>query len=413
MKKTILLGAVALLATTAFAAAAPLGQFTDHQDIGKPRHPGSASYDATTRTYRITAGGQNMWANHDDFHYVWKKMSGDVRASVDLTFVSPAPPPGAPGVIHRKGGIILRQVLDPDYAYVDVLRMGNEQLSLQYREKKGDETHLIWINTARQGTVRLEKIGDYVYLSVPGADGKLHHAGGSFKLHLTGPYYIGLGVCPHDDSKTETMAFKNLKIEPAKSVAWTKDATLQTMAVANTHEDQLEQTAVVTTTGGLGDVAWESDGKSLTYRSGGAFWRVAAEGMETKAPQKIATAAAGPRENTAWVYYSDAKSGKLWRVRPNGSGRAQVTKDSGTRDFSPHVSPDGKWLLYASAPAGTTARRDSDLDIRLIPIANGNPDLDRAVTMAKPYGGADALAFDPWSADSKSFAFVSHQPGPE
>jgi hypothetical protein len=33
--------------------------------------------------------------------------------------------------------------------------------------------------------------------------------------------------------------------------------------------------------------------------------------------------------------------------------------------------------------------------------------------MAKPYGGADALAFDPWSADSKSFAFVSHQPGPE
>ena len=413
MKKTILLGAVALLATTAFAAAAPLGQFTDHQDIGKPRHPGSASYDAATRTYRITAGGQNMWANHDDFHYVWKKMSGDVRASVDLTFVSPAPPPGAPGVIHRKGGIILRQDLDPDSAYVDVLRMGNEQLSLQYREKKGDETHLIWINTARQGTVRLEKIGDYVYLSVPGADGKLHHAGGSFKLHLTGPYYIGLGVCPHDDSKTETMAFKNLKIEPAKSVAWTKDATLQTMAVANTHEDQLEQTAVVTTTGGLGDVAWEPDGKSLTYRSGGAFWRVAAEGMETKAPQKIATAATGPRENTAWVYYSDAKSGKLWRVRPNGSGRAQVTKDSGTRDFSPHVSPDGKWLLYASAPVGKAASRDSDLDIRLIPIANGNPDLGRAVTMAKPYGGADALAFDPWSADSKSFAFVSHQPGPE
>ena len=104
MTRTILLGAAALLATTMFAAAAPLGQFTDHQDIGKPRHPGSASYDARTHAYRITGGGQNMWANHDDFHYVWKKMSGDVRASVDLTFVSPAPPPGAPGVIHRKGG---------------------------------------------------------------------------------------------------------------------------------------------------------------------------------------------------------------------------------------------------------------------------------------------------------------------
>jgi Tol biopolymer transport system component len=116
----------------------------------------------------------------------------------------------------------------------------------------------------------------------------------------------------------------------------------------------------------------------------------------------------GPHEDASWVYYSDTKSGKLWRVRANGSGRAQVTMDGATRDFSPHVSPDGKWLLYASAPAG--AARESDLEIRLVPLVNGNPDLGRAVTMAKPHGGADALAFNPWSPDSKSFAFVSHQP---
>jgi dipeptidyl aminopeptidase/acylaminoacyl peptidase len=411
MRKIMLLGAATLLAMTAAAYAEPLGQFTDHQDIGKPRHPGSASYDAATGTYRITAGGQNMWANHDDFHYAWKKMSGDVRATVDVTFVSPSPPPGAPGVIHRKGGIVLRQDLDPDSAYVDVLRMGNEQLSLQYREKKGDETHLIWINTARQGAVRLEKIGDYVYLSVPGADGKLHHAGGSFKLHITGPYYIGLGVCPHDDNKTETMDFRNLRIEPAKAVAWPRDATLQTMAVANTHEDQLEQTAVVTTTRGLSDVAWSPDGKSLTYRSAGATWRVPADGMETRAPEKADAPASGPRENNAFVYYSDGKSGKLWRVRPNGSERMQVTRNEGTRDFSPHVSPDGKWLLYASAPAGLAQGKGGDLEIRLVPIVSGTPDMGRAVTMAKPFGGADALDFNPWSPDSRNFAFISRQPG--
>ncbi|MBV9550187.1 MAG: hypothetical protein JO256_11000, partial [Alphaproteobacteria bacterium] len=281
MKTTCLLGSAIFLALTVAAAAEPLGQFADHRDIGNPRHPGTASYDAKTGTYRITGGGQNMWAKHDDFHYAWKKMSGNVRATVDVTFVSPSPPPGSPGVIHRKGGIVLRQDLDPDSAYADVLRMGNHQLSLQYREKKGDETHLIWINTAAQGSVRLEKIGDYVYLSVPGADGKLHHAGGSFKLHITGPYYIGLGVCPHDDNKTETMDFRNVKFESAKAIGWSKDATLQTMAVANQHEDELEQTAVVTSTTGLSDIAWSADGKSLTYRSNGAFWRVPAEGMET------------------------------------------------------------------------------------------------------------------------------------
>ena len=411
MRKIILLGATALLAMTAMAAAEPLGQFTGHQDIGKPLHPGAASYDAKTGTYTVTGGGQNMWATHDDFHFAWKKMSGDVRATVDVSFVSPAPPAGAPGVIHRKGGIVLRQDLDPNSAYVDVLRMGNEQLSLQYREKKGDETHLIWINTAHQGAVRLEKIGDYVYLSVPGADGKLHHAGGSFKLHITGAYYIGLGVCPHDDSKTETMAFRNVKFEAAKGASFGSDATLQTMAVANAHEDQLEQTAVVTTTKGISDVAWSADGKSLTYRSGGASWRVPADGMETKAPQNAEAAAMAKGENSAWVYYSDAKSGKLWRVRANGTGRAQVTMETGTRDFSPHASPDGKWLVYASTAAGTPAAKDGDLQIRLAPMANGNPDMGKAVTMAKPYGGADALDFNPWSADSKNFAFVSRQPG--
>jgi len=44
-------------------------------------------------------------------------------------------------------------------------------------------------------------------------------------------------------------------------------------------------------------------------------------------------------------------------------------------------------------------------------VVNGNPDLAHAVTMARPFGGAEALDFNPWSPDSKSFAFVSRQPG--
>jgi Tol biopolymer transport system component len=138
-------------------------------------------------------------------------------------------------------------------------------------------------------------------------------------------------------------------------------------------------------------VAWSPDGKSLTYKSGGATWRVTAEGMEAKAPEKTSAIASGPRENSG--------------------GHIQLTQGGGTRDFSPHISPDRKWLVYASAPAGTPAGKDCDLEIKLAPVVNGNPDLGKALTMAKPYGGADALDFDPWSPDSKNFAFVSRQPG--
>ena len=121
MRKMILTGA-ALLAMTAFASAEPLGQFTDHQDIGKPRHPGSARYDAKAGSYSITGGGQNMWAARDDFHYAWKQMSGDVRVTVDLKFTSPAPKPGDPGVLHRKGGIVLMHEIHPNtLAHLDTL----------------------------------------------------------------------------------------------------------------------------------------------------------------------------------------------------------------------------------------------------------------------------------------------------
>ncbi len=170
--------------------------------------------------------------------YAYKRMSGDFRATVDLKFTSPTPKEGAPGFLHRKGGIVVRQDLDTDSAYVDVLRMGNAQMSIQYRETKGGLTHLIWINTPRQASVRMEKIGDYFYISVLGRDGRLRRAGGSFKVKLTGPYYFGLGVCPHDDNITETMEFTNLRID--RPAPFPKQFTLQTMRVAN----QVEQIAV-------------------------------------------------------------------------------------------------------------------------------------------------------------------------
>lgn len=399
--------AAALVLSVTAVMAAPVGEFTDHRDIGRPRHAGSATYDAATRTYRVTGGGQNMWAARDDFHYAFRQMSGDFRATVDLKFTSPTPKEGAPGFLHRKGGIVVRQDLDTDSAYVDVLRMGNEQMSIQYRETKGGLTHLIWINTPRQATVRMEKLGDYFYISVLGRDGRLQRAGGSFKVKLTGPYYFGLGVCPHDDAITETMEFANLRIEPGRPAPFPRQSTLQTMRVVN----QVEQIALVAAPS-LTDVAWSADGKYLTYRSGGASWRVSSDVDTPAVPEKITAPEAGPRQNAAWIYYSDARSGKLWRVRANGSDRTQVTTDAATRDFSPHVSPDGRWVVYAAAPANAPAGGDSDLEIRLIPVgANGVPNPGGTLLAAKPFGGAATLASNPWSPDSRSFAFVSIEPG--
>ena len=292
----------------AVALAEPIGQFIDHRDIGQPPAPGSASYNPHTRTYTITGLGRNMWADHDDFHYAWRRMSGDVIADTQLDFVTPPPRPDETGFLHRKGGIVLRQDLDPDSVYVDALRMGNRQMSLQYREVKGGPTRLIWINTARQGAVRLVKIGDYAYLSTLGADGKLHSAGGSFKIHITGPYFIGLGVCPHDEKAHETMAFRDVHIRALpRGARKPSGETLQTINIATV----AEQTALYHSEAPIAATGWSPDSRWVYFRNRGEARRAAAWDSDKVEP---AEASVQPAPATSGVARSRTAKAPAWRA---------------------------------------------------------------------------------------------------
>ncbi len=351
-----------------------IGQFIDHRDIGQPASPGEASYDPRRQRYRITAAGQNMWADRDDFHFAWKRMSGDVVATTRLDFVSPAPRPGDGGYLHRKGGIVLRQDLDPDSAYVDVLRMGNQQMSLQYREVKGGQTRLIWINTPRQGTVGLTKIGDYAYLSVLGADGKLHHAGGSFKIRITGPYYIGLGVCPHDPKARETMAFSDVRI--AAAPAGTRKpggTTLQTINIGTPPE----QTVIHHSSGPVSMTGWSA--------------------------------------SSEWVHFSSegkARRAKAWdsdvvETAPPPQQAARPVAPAVALGIARQVSPDGRSIAYLTGTPGKTPSMAQDVVLRLAPVVDGKPATDKAVELVKLWGNAASLPRSAWSPDGKTIAFIS------
>src|SRR5262249_34954443 len=98
---------IAGLACTA-AAQPPgnLGIFEGASDVGTPSHKGSVVYDAARKEYRVTGGGNNMWAGRDDFYFIWKKVTGDVRLTATLNIISG-------GNAHRKAGVIIRQDLEP------------------------------------------------------------------------------------------------------------------------------------------------------------------------------------------------------------------------------------------------------------------------------------------------------------
>src|ERR1700712_3329291 len=185
-----------------------LGQFQGQEDSGTILRPGSGHYDASNGSYTVTGSGANLWFGIDDFHYVWKKMSGDVAFSADIDFV------GEKGNAQRKDVLMIRQSLDPHSVYADVARHGDGLTSLQYRDATSADTHEIETYGKGPHRVRIEKRGDYAYVSIPDASGNLAPSGAAMRISIQGDFYIGLGVCSHDENVIETAIFSNVKIEP-------------------------------------------------------------------------------------------------------------------------------------------------------------------------------------------------------
>ena len=198
---------IALLLGAAFLVSAQdLGPFESHSDVGKTPKKGSAEYNPSTGEYRITGGGANMWESTDAFHFVWKRLSGDVSLTADVHFI------GAGAVEHRKAALIIRQSLEPDAAYADVALHGDGLTSLQYRLKPGAITEEIRSPLNGPVRIRLERHGNEFTMFVGNPGGDLKPSGPATVI-LHDPVYAGLAVCSHDANILETAVFSNVKIE--------------------------------------------------------------------------------------------------------------------------------------------------------------------------------------------------------
>jgi len=125
---------VCLLSGSAFAQKGNLGIFTSSGDVGGPAIKGSTEFNASNGQYRITGSGANIWAKQDQFQYVWREMTGNFTVTATMRFLGQ-------GADHRKAGIMVRQSLDTDATYADVVIHGNGMPGLQWRSKQGEDTN--------------------------------------------------------------------------------------------------------------------------------------------------------------------------------------------------------------------------------------------------------------------------------
>jgi TolB protein len=96
---------------------------------------------------------------------------------------------------------------------------------------------------------------------------------------------------------------------------------------------------------------------------------------------------------------------QIWRMKPDGSGREQLTFDKYNNWF-PHISPDGKWIVIISFPLGIDPNSHPSYKrvmLRIMPASGGEPKV-----IAYLYGGQGTINVPSWSPNSKQIAFVSN-----
>lgn len=350
MKQIGLFALSSLVLTIPLGAQGTIGLFEGHTDVGTVLHPGSSEYDAVKKTYTLTGSGENMWAAEDEFQFVWKKMSGDVSLTADINIVT------ATGDPHRKAALMIRRTLEKDSEYVDAVLHGSGLTALQSRDQKGSVTREVVAIT--QGATRLGIVrrGNYVYMMEAGPGEQLHMAGGSLKLALDEPFYIGLAACAHNKDATVQVTFSNVELTTGVTGKPQLYSTLETVPVSST-----DRQAVFVSVGRLDSPMWSRDGKSLMLTDNGKISMIPLTGapdiqmttLNTGSLSRIGHHTAISPDGTLFGF-TDETGGKtaIYAV-PITGGTPKLITDLASSYFQ-GWSPDGKTILYCGTRNGKT-----------------------------------------------------------
>jgi len=205
---------ISVLSASALAQnAGKLGAFTNSGDVGAPAIKGSTEFNASGGQYRMTGSGANIWAKQDQFQYVWREMTGNFTVTATMRFVGQ-------GNDHRKAGIMVRQSLDADAPYADVVIHGNGMPGLQWRSKQGDDTNTFDLPFDSPGTfrIRLVRTGVRIFMYI-GKDGAALKEIAHTEVSFRDPVLVGLVICSHVAEKSDTVIFSDVSVEAPATTA--------------------------------------------------------------------------------------------------------------------------------------------------------------------------------------------------
>jgi Tol biopolymer transport system component len=352
----------------ALGAQSSIGIFDSHTDVGRPGRSGSASYDAQRQEYLLAGSGQNMWNDRDDFHFVWKRLTGNFILSTRARFI------GAGVEEHRKIGWTIRPSLEPNGAHVTAALHGNGLTSLQFRRTTGGTTEEAKSRDSLpdpDAVIQLER-RDGVYLMSVARFGDTLATQELAGVALPDTVYVGLFVCAHNDTVVERAAFSNVRITtPAQQdfVPYRDylGSNLEIVDVATGHATIVHQYR-----GSFQAPNWSRDGKTLIYAQEGRLYRF---DLSSRSAEAINTGFATRNNNDHVLSFDgrmlgishhaaeDSGASIIYTLPATGGTPRRVTAKGPS--YLHGFSPDGRWLVY-------TGVRGEELDVYKIAVNGGD-----------------------------------------
>jgi Tol biopolymer transport system component len=351
---------------SSFSQTGSVGIFEKQQDIGYVKHAGSTIYDQATQSYIIKGSGANIWFNEDQFHYTYRRMTGDFILTADFEFTGDT----SAAVGHRKIGWMVRESTAADAVSMNACSHIDGLIALQWREMKGafmqDPQGEIFYQKRGLQTMQLERKGKTLIMRIANPGEPLQFVGKHDLNDLKDTVLAGLYICAHDSNALVSARIWNVRIDhPVENVyqpnpLMVKPPSMEVMGSRLEIMDAANgnRKVIYESKGRFEAPNWMPDGKKLLFNDHGSLYTIPVEGG---APEKLNTGSA-----------------------------AKINNDHG-------ISFDGKTLAISNSRDGMPGGGSS---VYILPLTGGEPKLLTEQTPSYWHG---------WNPNNKEVCFVAQR----
>ena len=339
--------------------------FPETKDVGNPSISGKIQYNPENQIYEITGAGTNMWFDKDEFFYAARKVNGDfiLTSKVKITTET--------GNAHRKMGLMIRQTMDTNSPYADIVLHADGLLSLQYRTKQGANTEELKFTEVGAQYLQLEKKGSKILARIAQNEKALTDAK-EIELPFEGPFWVGLVTCSHDAALSVTGLFSNVRFDVAAAEGVDGYKTPSASRLEILDMETGNRKVLYSTSDHIEAPNWSRDGKFLIYNSGGKLYKF---DLKAGKPELINTGTATNNNNDHGISFDgkmlaisnhtneNGKSNSMVYTLPITGGEPFRVTEKGP-SYWHGWSPDGQFLVYC-------AERNGEYDVYQIPAKGG------------------------------------------